>query len=184
MHAKRTVFACDECGLLFVHPQPTPEELTAHYAPGGKWQIKKQKPPNPALEALLAAHHVLEHLGRPLDTLRELAGALKPGGHCLVSVPRIDTLDVHRDVGYCLQSRTHIVGFPEACLTDLLARVGLGLVEALHGLDTALTSGRPSLLRLLARKGAPAVLKDDPIGRTPHGDGKRRTAMADVTAPD
>ena len=239
MHAKRTAVACDECGLLFVHPQPTQEELAAHYAPGGKWQIKKQRPVNPAIEALLSAahlvalstfdrhfrasepatgsqvmdygcgsggwlntfqdhgwetcgiepstnaafvrhsrlaavpaderfdfviaHHVLEHLGRPLDTLRELERALKPGGHCLVSVPRIDTLDVHRDVGYCLQSRTHIVGFTQACLTGLLARVGLGLVEALHELDVALTSGRPSSLRLLARKGAPTMLKGDPI---------------------
>ena len=59
MHAKRTAVACDECGLLFVHPQPTQEELAAHYAPGGKWQIKKQRPVNPAIEALLSAAHLV-----------------------------------------------------------------------------------------------------------------------------
>ena len=78
-------------------------------------------------------------------------------------MPRLDTLDVHRDVGYCLQSSTHVVGFTQACLTGLLVRVGLGLVEALHELDVALTSGRPSSLRLLARKGAPTVLREEPI---------------------
>ena len=99
-------------------------------------------------------YQVLEHLGRPLDILRDLARSLRPGGHCLVSVPRVDTIDIHRDVEYCLQPRTHIVAFTEACLSGLLARAGLGVVEALHGLTTTLDKGRPTKLRLLARKGA------------------------------
>ena len=99
-------------------------------------------------------HHVLEHLPRPLDTLRALARAATPDGHCLVSVPRLDTLAEHRDVGYCLQSRTHVVGFTEACLTGLLARATLGVIAPLHDLDGTLTDGRPSSLRLLARQGA------------------------------
>ena len=235
MQVKRQAVACDQCGLLFVHPQPTPSALAAHYARDGSYRAKQPVKPsmmsNPAYLPLLTAldryfdasqpaagsrvldygcgsgrwlnmfqdsgwetfgiepstdlaftrhhrleavpsdeqfdfvliHHVLEHLGRPLDTLRDLARALKPGGYCLVCVPRLDTLDVHRDIGYCLQSRTHIVGFTQACLTGLLARAGLGLVDALHGLDDALTDGRPSSLRLLARKGATAALTEDPI---------------------
>ena len=68
------------------------------------------------------AHHVLEHMARPLETLRAFSRALKPGGYCWIAVPRLDMLPVYRDIGYCLQARTHIVAFTEACLTDLLAR--------------------------------------------------------------
>lgn len=235
MPRKRHAVGCDECGLLFVDPQPTEEALATHYAPDGAYRAKNPLPAPlasyPAHEPLLAAldqffpasapppgsrmldygcgvgaflntfqnhgwetfgiepssdvafvrhtrletvptderfdfvmmHHVLEHLGRPLDALRNLAAAVKPGGHCLISVPRLDTIDLHGDVGYCLQSHTHIVAFTQACLTGLLARSGFGAVGALHGLDSALTKGRPTSLRLLSRKGAAAGITEDPV---------------------
>jgi SAM-dependent methyltransferase len=227
--AKRQVLACQDCGLLFVYPQPGTAALTAQYAREGTYREKRvgrvtnaqtktkggapimlaaldrhfaaSRPSadarvldfgcgtgtwlntfqdhgwetfgiEPSTDAAFVRHHrlaavpsepqfdfvivyqVLEHLGRPLDILRDLARSLRPGGHCLVSVPRVDTIDIHRDVEYCLQPRTHIVAFTEACLSGLLARAGLGVVEALHGLTTALDKGRPTKLRLLARKGA------------------------------
>jgi SAM-dependent methyltransferase len=228
MGAKRQALACQDCGLLFVHPQPGTEALTAQYAREGSYREKragrvsnaqtKTKGGAPIMLAALDRHfaasrpsagarvldfgcgtgtwlntfqdhgwetfgidpstdaafvrhqrlaavpsepqfdfvivyQVLEHLGRPLDILRDLARSLRPGGHCLVSVPRVDTIDIHRDVKYCLQPRTHIVAFTEACLSGLLARAGLGVVEALHSLTTTLDKGRPTKLRLLARKG-------------------------------
>jgi SAM-dependent methyltransferase len=234
---KHRAAACGECGLLFVHPQPSPETLQAYYAPDGRWRAKRaakeanaqtrtkggapammaaldrhfpaSRPPagarvldfgcgtgawlnsfqdcgwetsgvEPSSDAafvrhqrlpavpsdgrfdLVIAYHVLEHLPRPLDTLRELSQAIRPEGHCLVSVPRLDTVAVHRDVGYCLQSRTHIVAYTEACLRGLLARAGLTTVAALHDLDAALTKGAPIRLRLVARKTATVTVEPDP----------------------
>ena len=65
---------------------------------------------------LVLAYHVLEHLPRPLDTMKTLARSIRPGGHLLISVPRLDTLGVHRQLDYCLHPRHHIVGFTGACL--------------------------------------------------------------------
>ena len=105
---------------------------------------------------LVLAYHVLEHLPRPLDTMRELVASLRPGGHFLVSVPRLDTLAVHRQVDYCLHPRHHIVGFTEACLRGLFVRAGLGVLASFHELDARFSKGEPVRLRVLGRKGAPA----------------------------
>ena len=221
--------ACGECGLLFVHPQPSGDALAKYYAPDGGWsasrQIRSSPPANrtegaassllPALDRFLAAsrpqtgatvfdfgcgdgawlntlqdrgwdtyglepstdaafsrhkrlievprepqfdlvlvYHVLEHLPRPLHTLRALGNALRPGGYCLVSVPRLDTLAVHKQVDYCLHPRHHVVGFTEACLRGLLARSGLAVVQSFHDLESAHSRGLPVRLQLLARKDA------------------------------
>lgn len=111
---------------------------------------------------LVLAFHVLEHLPRPLDTLRELGRAIVPGGYCFVSVPRIDTLAVHRQVDYCLHPRHHIVAFTEACLRGLLARSGLHVIASFHMLDDRVSKGLPLRLRLLARRTAAPPL--------PHAD--------------
>jgi SAM-dependent methyltransferase len=112
---------------------------------------------------LVLAYHVLEHLPRPLETLRELAGALRPEGYLLVSVPRLDALAIHRDFKYCLHRRNHIVAYTEACLRGLCARAGLDVVEALHGLDERFSKGQPIRMRLLARKtAAPVATEPDP----------------------
>jgi SAM-dependent methyltransferase len=118
-------------------------------------------PRQPEFDFVLA-YHVLEHLPRPLDTLQELAGAIQPGGYFLASVPRLDTLAVHRQVAYCLHPRNHIVAFTEACLRGLLARAGLEVVVALHDLDERFSKGEPLRLRLLARKSGVTVPAYDP----------------------
>jgi SAM-dependent methyltransferase len=101
---------------------------------------------------LVIAYHVLEHLPRPLDTLRELAHTIVPGGHCFISVPRIDTLAVHGEVDYALHPSHHIVAFTESCLRGLLARAGLEVVATFHELDAVFSKGVPVRMRLLARK--------------------------------
>ena len=221
--------ACGECGLLFVHPQPSGDALEEYYAPDGGWSASRQirssvavnrtegaassllpaldrffaasKPQSgarvfdfgcgdgawlntlqdrgwdtyglePSTDAAFARHtrlidvppepqfdfvlvyHVLEHLPRPLDTLRSLANALRPGGYCLVSVPRLDTLAVHKQVDYCLHPRHHVVGFTETCLRGLLARSGMAVVQSFHDLESAHSRGLPVRLQLLARKEA------------------------------
>ena len=219
--------ACPRCGLFFAHPQPSPEQLEAYYAPDGDWRAGRSSsettdaqvkgkgkagravlaaldtllPPDsrtvfdfgcgtgswlnmfqddgwttfglepssdaafvrhqrlqqiPAEERfdLAIAYHVLEHLPRPLDTLIELAGSVKPGGCCFVSVPRLDRVMEHRDTRYCLYPPHHIVSFTEACLCGLFARAGFEVVRTLHDLDDLFTKGRPLRLRMIARKTA------------------------------
>ena len=118
--------------------------------------------PSDARFDLVIVWHVLEHLPRPLDTLRALAAALAPGGYCLVSVPRVDTLAVHGDLSYILQPRAHVVAYTEACLRGLMASCGLDTVTALHELDDVFSKGAPLRLRLLARKGSPSVAGPSP----------------------
>jgi SAM-dependent methyltransferase len=112
---------------------------------------------------LVFLYHVLEHVPRPLETLRELTGALLTGGFCFISVPRLDTLAIHGQVDYCLHPQYHIRGFTEACLRGLLARAGLEFVASFHHLDSAFSKGRPTRLQLLARKiDAPLAPEPDP----------------------
>ena len=238
--------ACMDCGLLFVHPQPSQEALNALYTPdsylewkasrladkawktatGGSRSTRKRRTPmvfttldrflsvttpaagarvldfgcgpgtwldafqdhgwdtygiEPCTDAafvrhqrlltapsepqfdLVFLHHVLEHLPRPLDTLREVAQALLPGGYCFVSVPRLDTVGVHRQPKYCLCPPHHIVGFTESCLRGLLARAGLEVVAAFNDHASAAKKGSPTKLQLLARKAAaPPAPEPDP----------------------
>lgn len=101
---------------------------------------------------LLVMYHVLEHLPRPLETLRQLSAAMRVGGYCFVSVPRLDAVASHRKLTYCLHPTHHIVAFTEACLRGLLAGAGFQVVTALHEMDPLFTDGVPLRLRLLARR--------------------------------
>jgi SAM-dependent methyltransferase len=111
---------------------------------------------------LVIVWHVLEHLPRPVDMLRTLAAAIAPGGYCLVSVPRVDTLAVHRDLPYVLRPPAHVVAYTEACLRGLMASCGLETVTALHELDGAFSKGAPLRLRLLAQNGGPPGPRPSP----------------------
>ena len=96
---------------------------------------------------LVIVWHVLEHLPRPLDTLRALAAALAPGGFCLVSVPRVDTLAVHGDLAVhssTTRSRRRLYGGLPSWID--------GIVRPRHG-DGASRAGR----RLFEGGAAPAA---------------------------
>jgi len=121
-------------------------------------------PPEDRSFDLVILHHVLEHVVEPLHLLRQAAGSLRDGGALFLSVPRLDTLPVHRDYRYCLNGRTHVVGFSETCLRGLLARVGLTPTARLDDrLDAALTEGKPLRLRLVARRTATPKLPAAPL---------------------
>lgn len=74
-------------------------------------------------------HHVLEHVGAPLDMLRAVRRALRPQGLVAVSVPRLDALPVHRDFRYCINSRTHVLSYTRECLATLLGMAGFAPVD-------------------------------------------------------
>jgi 2-polyprenyl-3-methyl-5-hydroxy-6-metoxy-1,4-benzoquinol methylase len=110
-------------------------------------------PSEPSFD-LVILHHVLEHVSEPLDLLRKLSSAMRPGGALFISVPRLDTLPQHGDFRYCLNGRTHVVSFTEDCLRNLLARAGLEMVATLSdpSLDAQLSDGKPLRLRVVAIK--------------------------------
>lgn len=109
--------------------------------------------PEGATFDLIVLMQVLEHVPDPLHVLRQLAGACRIGGHLLVSVPRFDTLPLHRDYRYVLNGRVHITAYTWPCLRTLLARSGWAPV-APPPAEIAKGGGRRtrSRLRVLARR--------------------------------
>ena len=104
---------------------------------------------------LIAAHHVLEHVPHPLDLLRQFAAASHPTGFLSVSVPRFDTLPVHRDYKYVLNGRAHIVAYTWPCLRALLAMAGWIPVQAPPDVAAAKADPHASRrLRVLAKRSA------------------------------
>jgi SAM-dependent methyltransferase len=76
---------------------------------------------------LVVVHHTLEHLEDPGSTLKQLAGALRPGGTIWISVPNLETLGSHRDFVYVAGDK-HICSFTSRSLEALLALAGIELV--------------------------------------------------------
>lgn len=102
---------------------------------------------------LIVAHHVLEHVPRPLELLRQFATAARPGAFLSVRVPRFDTLPVHRDYKYVLNGRAHIIAYTWPCLRTLLARAGWSAVQAPPDCHAAQANPPASRrLRVLARR--------------------------------
>jgi 2-polyprenyl-3-methyl-5-hydroxy-6-metoxy-1,4-benzoquinol methylase len=113
-----------------------------------------ETPPQDGSFDLIVLHHVLEHVLNPLDVLQQLSGSVRIGGSVLISVPRLDTLPVHRDLNYCIDARRHIMSFTERCMTGLLARAGFDNAARLDlpELDQSHTEGQPKRLRLIATR--------------------------------
>jgi SAM-dependent methyltransferase len=82
---------------------------------------------------LAVLHHVLEHVSTPLDILRSIAAATKPGGYLLVSVPNLDGLPGHGELKYCIRSGVHVLAYRTDCLTWLLADAGFHVVSSTPG---------------------------------------------------
>lgn len=125
-----------------------------------------EAPPQDASFDFVVLHHVLEHVTAPLDILRQLAGSLREGGILFISVPRIDTLPLHRDFNYCIDGRRHLLSFSERCLMALLARAGFATAARLDApeLDVLRTRGKPMRLRIVAtRTATPPPPPDRPL---------------------
>lgn len=92
--------------------------------------------PTDASFHVVVLHHVLEHVAKPLDMLRAVAGALREPGIVAVSVPRLDALPLHRDVKYCISSRTHVVSYTRDCMATLFGLAGLAPLDVSRPLHT------------------------------------------------
>jgi SAM-dependent methyltransferase len=121
------------------------------------------EPPGEPTFQLVTLHHVLEHLPDPLNVLQALSRSLADGGILYISVPRLDTLPIHRDLHYCLNPQAHIVSYTRDCLVTLCHMAGLVAVAQPESaaLDDLLTQGEPRRLRVFARKPAAGERREE-----------------------
>ncbi len=78
--------------------------------------------------------HVLEHLSRPVETLKRIRALLKPGGLLIIAVPNFDSLQarVFRGRWYHLEVPRHLYHFTPHGLRSLLDAGGFDVREELH----------------------------------------------------
>jgi 2-polyprenyl-3-methyl-5-hydroxy-6-metoxy-1,4-benzoquinol methylase len=81
---------------------------------------------------LIVLFHVLEHIGRPVDFLRELGPRLRPGGAIVVEVPNVEDalLSVYRIAAFqrFYWHPAHRVYFSKNTLSETARRAGLSAV--------------------------------------------------------
>ena len=110
-------FGWDTCGI-----EPACDDAFRRH------QRLEAVPDTPSFD-LIVANHVLEHVPDPLNLLGQFARACRMPGFVFVSVPRFDTLPVHRDYAYVLNGRAHITAYTWTCLQGLLTRSGFDPVS-------------------------------------------------------
>jgi SAM-dependent methyltransferase len=83
---------------------------------------------------LVVMRHVLEHVPDPLATLARIARLLRPGGHCIVTIPNIDsdTAAIFGADWYGYDLPRHFHLFPLPALAQLLREAGLQRVRIHH----------------------------------------------------
>ena len=113
---------------------------------------------------LIVMMHVLEHVADPAQTVRKLAGLLKPGGQITICVPNSRSLTARilgRAWGWW-QVPIHLNHFHAGSLKELLQRNGLTITRSRHrGGDSLLLM--LNILNLLGRRGDK---KKRPLGRS------------------
>jgi SAM-dependent methyltransferase len=74
--------------------------------------------------------HVLEHLERPVETLRKVRALLKSSGVLIIAVPNFDSLQARwfKERWYHLDVPRHLYHFTPTTLGDLLREEGYGVV--------------------------------------------------------
>ena len=110
-------------------------------------------PTTPSFE-FAVAHHVLEHVSNPLDVLRALFACLKARGVLFVSVPRMDAIAWHLDYRYCINNRTHIVGYTRDAMATLMGMAGFHAIDLNPPLGSE--GGDPKAIRRLRMIGQKA----------------------------
>jgi SAM-dependent methyltransferase len=80
--------------------------------------------------------HVIEHLARPVATLRRVAHLLRPGGRLYVETPNIDSLAFRwsREYWFALDAPRHLWLFSPATLARALSQSGFSVAQLrVHG---------------------------------------------------
>lgn len=83
---------------------------------------------------VVVMRHVLEHVADPAATLAEVTRVLRPGGHCIFSIPNSDshTARIFGRAWYGYDLPRHFYLFPQRTLATLLGRAGLQPVRVTH----------------------------------------------------
>jgi len=114
-------------------------------------------PAEPMFDFILL-NQVLEHLLCPLDTLRALASAARPGAHVFCAVPDVDSVAQHGDLRY-VAAGVHINSFTATALQNVLRVAGWGPVRVFPrktwGPFTS-AAGEGNAFAVLARREPPA----------------------------
>ncbi len=95
--------------------------------------LKKNLSDTPGTFDVVMLHHVFEHLGQPLETLRDVARLLKPGGTALLRIPVADSW-AYRHYGpdwFNLDAPRHLFLYTRRSLERLAQQAGLR-VESVH----------------------------------------------------
>jgi SAM-dependent methyltransferase len=128
-------------------------------------------PADPTFE-LVTCYHVLEHLRDPLVVLQALSRSLVEGGILYLSVPRLDTLAVHRKFQYCLNPPKHLIAYTWDALATLMEMAGL---TPLTQPETETANAPPTRLQMFARK-----VRSAPNRRLPWRTGSPLRAAEDA----
>lgn len=115
-------------------------------------------PLEPASFDLVTIMHVLEHVSRPVEVIRQMSAILKPGGLLFVEVP--NTLDLN--MFYDVLLFEHLYHFQPATLAWLLQREGFEIVA--HDESTSYGAQR-----VIARKTGAAAPAAFPIVKMDEG---------------
>lgn len=113
---------------------------------------------------LVILNHVLEHLREPLDVLRSVVGAARPGGHVFISTPDLGRLPEHGRFSY-VKSGVHIMSYTFPAMSSLFALAGLEVVGHFDGPEwDAVMAPEAGRLKCLGRKvDTPPPLPERPL---------------------
>jgi len=86
---------------------------------------------------LVTMWNVLEHLPGPLESLREIARLLKPGGWLVVQVPNLNSTEVRltREMASQLDLPRHFYHFEERTLSAMVSTAGFRLVRVVYPIE-------------------------------------------------
>jgi SAM-dependent methyltransferase len=83
---------------------------------------------------IITLWQVLEHLARPVETLRKARGLLREGGLLMLAVPNFDSFQARlfRNRWYHLEVPRHLFHYTPASLQSLLKQVGFRILAVHH----------------------------------------------------
>ena len=172
-------FAARGWATTGIEPGPTARAVAAQ-----RHRVLDVPPSEPEFD-LAVVQHVLEHLRDPRAAVRSVAGSLRPGGWCFVSVPSFDKLPVHGRFGY-VSSGVHLFSYTAEAMRRMLALAGLQVEQIVEGGGWEEGSqGADVHLKVLARRVADVAPETggDPLAparRALAGWGAQRRAEIDA----